>query len=789
MADENSGSLFFPLPSEEPAKPAPDAPSPEQTKPADSGAFFVPVDQFKERMTNTNDSEDQRKAAISGVYEGITRLPAAGSNLIRSGIDEIQYWDLKRQQEAGKIPSADEAFADYKLAQEQAAAPFEKAKEKFSADWEKSKAEGKIPSPIVNTIDSLNYEPKTYAGALAKEGIASGTESVVYRFLGTGNALMRAGAGALSGVLGEGMRQKFEGTPYEPYAQFAGAFGGQILGDIAMGGAAKFAKGYKLWGAEKELNDALTDALQYDIKNNLTKLSPEELKAKLNSKEPINVGEVLSPDSKTLTVLQDLAGNVPGKKSNEMVAQKLGELSTSKILNGGELQSTLKEAAKDEADRVFDIARSNPAANNIKPSDIGVWVTNPKIQRIMNDVSELSGLPTSDKGRVLKVPEIIPGQPGTETKILQTERGLKELPGMPSVPEQHIGGNLNFWQKVKERLGDEFARTGETAYLDAKNELISALKKKVPEYGEALDATAAKFGDLSAMQNGYRLMGDINALKIEDILSKTKGMNESQLANLRDGAIARLNEVAAESNGVQKLYNGILSGDSKLSQKMKAIFGDDYNQVAGSIIQQSVLNKAAGTSDRLLKMGEKVLEQKGYALGAASGISALAGYMAGADVSTNSALIGLGMLLGGRQMAMNSLEKKVAPLALEAIRNPDGGRKLMQLMEANPQARTLVDKIGAGFVRATLAGGRSVGLSDQESAEPLQSYGMPSANANGGRIAYKSGGRVKNARSVAQVLLREIDQTRKLIGKKTEDILSLPDDAVATALNIARGNV
>lgn len=61
--------------------------------------------------------------------------------------------------------------------------------------------------------------------------------------------------------------------------------------------------------------------------------------------------------------------------------------------------------------------------------------------------------------------------------------------------------------------------------------------------------------------------------------------------------------------------------------------------------------------------------------------------------------------------------------------------------------------------------------------------------ASGGRVAYKSGGRVKSARTVAEALLREIDQTRKMIGKKTEDILSLPDDAVATALKIARGNV
>lgn len=69
------------------------------------------------------------------------------------------------------------------------------------------------------------------------------------------------------------------------------------------------------------------------------------------------------------------------------------------------------------------------------------------------------------------------------------------------------------------------------------------------------------------------------------------------------------------------------------------------------------------------------------------------------------------------------------------------------------------------------------------------SVGQAERRADGGRIAYKSGGRVKSARAVAEALMREIDLTRKQIGKKTEDILSMPDDAVATALKIARGNV
>lgn len=81
------------------------------------------------------------------------------------------------------------------------------------------------------------------------------------------------------------------------------------------------------------------------------------------------------------------------------------------------------------------------------------------------------------------------------------------------------------------------------------------------------------------------------------------------------------------------------------------------------------------------------------------------------------------------------------------------------------------------------------GIGVRSVISPAASLDQAQEQANGGRVAYKSGGRVKSARAVAEALMREIDQTRKMIGKKTEDILSLPDDAVATALKIARGNV
>jgi hypothetical protein len=55
--------------------------------------------------------------------------------------------------------------------------------------------------------------------------------------------------------------------------------------------------------------------------------------------------------------------------------------------------------------------------------------------------------------------------------------------------------------------------------------------------------------------------------------------------------------------------------------------------------------------------------------------------------------------------------------------------------------------------------------------------------ANGGRIQRKSGGRIKSS-----PISDEVRKVRALLSEKTASMLSMPDDAVATALNIAKGN-
>lgn len=54
--------------------------------------------------------------------------------------------------------------------------------------------------------------------------------------------------------------------------------------------------------------------------------------------------------------------------------------------------------------------------------------------------------------------------------------------------------------------------------------------------------------------------------------------------------------------------------------------------------------------------------------------------------------------------------------------------------------------------------------------------------ANGSRVARKSGGRIKS-----NPISAEVRRVRALLSEKTASMLSMPDDAIATALNIAKG--
>jgi hypothetical protein len=61
--------------------------------------------------------------------------------------------------------------------------------------------------------------------------------------------------------------------------------------------------------------------------------------------------------------------------------------------------------------------------------------------------------------------------------------------------------------------------------------------------------------------------------------------------------------------------------------------------------------------------------------------------------------------------------------------------------------------------------------------------GLPEGQNNGGRVGRKSGGRIRS-----NPISAEVRKVRTLLSEKTASMLSMPDDAIATALNLAKGN-
>ena len=61
--------------------------------------------------------------------------------------------------------------------------------------------------------------------------------------------------------------------------------------------------------------------------------------------------------------------------------------------------------------------------------------------------------------------------------------------------------------------------------------------------------------------------------------------------------------------------------------------------------------------------------------------------------------------------------------------------------------------------------------------------GLPVSENAGGRVERKSGGRIKS-----NPISAEVRRVKALLSEKTASMLSMPDDAIATALNLAKGN-
>jgi hypothetical protein len=94
------------------------------------------------------------------------------------------------------------------------------------------------------------------------------------------------------------------------------------------------------------------------------------------------------------------------------------------------------------------------------------------------------------------------------------------------------------------------------------------------------------------------------------------------------------------------------------------------------------------------------------------------------------------------------------------------------------------DAVSKWEARARAAMSSSAAVQQSTPAEiDIPGGGLPVGKNSGERVARKSGGRIKS-----NPISAEVRRVKALLSEKTASMLSMPDDAIATALNIAKGN-
>lgn len=305
------------------------------------------------------------------------------------------------------------------------------------------------------------------------------------------------------------------------------------------------------------------------------------------------------------------------------------------------------------------------------------------------------------------------------------------------------------------------------------NTRLSDKLKEIPGVEKSFKTYETMYKQKEAVDFGYNFMGTPKNPVSPDDVQRFLAKNPEMREYVEAGAKLRIDEMLGTSPNDLAAIKKAAKGEADYSRKnLEIIFNDkDKKKVSGIVDFAEKEAKRKANAESLLKELDNTRKQT----------------QAGILGETKTPIEDIRTIWDLGKQAVSwapaikrgtygkAYEAGMADLMTKSRQELDDILKAKGI--ANQQAR---EKLIEDLQRGVAA--RSV-------VAPATTLDQAKEQASGGRVAYKSGGRVKNARSVAEALLREIDQTRKMIGKKTEDILSLPDDAVATALKIARGNV
>jgi hypothetical protein len=594
------------------------------------------------------------------------------------------------------------------------------------------------------------YESKTGPGKLTQTVIDVGAPGL----MGKGKAaekLLRS-SGAILGVEGgEALSDEFGIT--DPTARSAISILGSVLGH---GAGQITAGGSKAFGNAINPNPSARELIAQKIAQARAEgraPTEQEIQDAVNAGADIKAYDVVGERGPELMRkgMTTPEGYEAATRVNDFI-QKRGEQAYGRVdenidrilgrkVDAGATKEEISKQQKADNGPAYDAAINNPMASNVESPFVESLKEEPRIQSAF-------------------------------------DRAVKDMGGYQPT--------LKFWDEVKRNLNDDASeafRNGRsnlgTALQGFEQKLRDDLKAQNPGYAEALDGASSFFKSKNALEAGYKYASQFNTFDEAAVREALKKYSPDQIQLFQDGFVSALKDKSR--GGVEKLLNNL---DSNVMQKkLQDIFpsknGDQARQIQAMIDLENMTQNADTLKFVKEAGGEKPSSfslSKYIPEGIASLMAAVG--TGAATTPTVGGAVGVMTLAASElgRVALNLSERRIAGRVAQILDSGDQAQILALSQEAarTPAVMTVLQKMRP-FLDSTAL--HAVGANAYEAKNKPKPRDLE-------RPERKHGGSVIDKK--AEALVNESMRNQKLLANHTEQMLSMPDDAIVQALHVAK---
>jgi len=629
---------------------------------------------------------------------------------------------------------------------------------------------------------SLDYEPFYNESKLAGSAARFAGSAAVGPFTG---AAKRIGMAAISGLASEVAGQAAAQNGYEDYenaARIIGSFAGLPVGY----GLAKATKWATMTGATAR--EELAQAIAEDLRTNEAAMTPDQLhEAYQNGLSPM-VYDMAGPRTRAVLKKYGMDNPLAQEYAGELNKNIAARTKTADLGFGKDLETIMgapidpvnvanaeKRIGEETRSKLYKFIEATPEAQAVKITpelnDLNQSDTMKKV------FAQVESHATDPKSGII-VPQVIKGKPATPQSFKPTDRGMVEIKATAGTPDKIISGNLAYYDEAKRVLDGLISNAAdatkpnmaEVARLQKlKTQLTKSLDNAVPGYETVRDKASETFNAASAPQAGYNFMKNMDIFKADELAQSLTKYTKEQRADFASGSAAYLRKMLNDK-GIDAVANFMNKEDSVARLKL-ALGNEAFDDIYGRVQSQALMAKAdtlnvTAQSAKQSPLGE-IIKSK-------PSVGALIGYLTSEGTVNSSefpiilkgAAIAAGVTGG---LVINAREAAIGLKIMKLAKStdPEDWRQIGQMARENKNAVGFLSKMSNYFDGATL---------NLVRAAPPPEYDTRPERARGGSVIDKR----------ADSLINETMRNRKLNSDHTEHMLSMPDDAIVQALNIAK---